>query len=207
MDLKQGIICSISGEKAKFEKECPDYELDETIKVREPDHKEGLLKEDIEQKLSSEAFEKLRMEQNLFAGLLAGSIIGVMGAILWAFLTVVTGFQIGYMALVIGVSVGFGVRIFGKGIDRVFGYWSALIALLSIVFGNVLSVMAFLAGSLEIGYIEMLFVFDYSGLFSVMIELFDFRDLLFYGLALFTGFTFAFRKITEKDIQTKIFHL
>ncbi len=201
MDLKQGLICSITGEKAEFDKECPDYEFDETIKVRAPDHKEGLQKEEIALRLPSEIFEELRLEQNLLLGVFSGLIIGAFGAIIWGLITVVTGFQIGFMALAIGAGVGLGVRKLGKGIDRIFGYWAAIIALISILLGNFLSIIGFVANYNEMGYIETLFLFDYSLLITIMAEAFSFIDLVFYAIALYTGYIFSFRKITEKDIE------
>jgi hypothetical protein len=32
MDMKQGLLCSLTGEKAAFEGRCPDYDLDEQVK-------------------------------------------------------------------------------------------------------------------------------------------------------------------------------
>ena len=35
MDLKQGLVCGLTGQRATFEKECPDFKIDEKIKHKE----------------------------------------------------------------------------------------------------------------------------------------------------------------------------
>ncbi|MEE9230157.1 MAG: hypothetical protein V3U86_05575, partial [Acidobacteriota bacterium] len=65
--------------------------------------------------------DRLRADQNLVAGVLAGAAGAVAGAGLWAAVTVFTGFQIGWMAVGVGFLVGYLVRLAGKGIDKSFG--------------------------------------------------------------------------------------
>ncbi len=201
MDLKQGIICNLTGQKASFETECLDFKLDETIKVAPLDDKEGLQSSELKQKLSPEIFEKLKMEQNLTAGIVSGLVVGIIGAILWGVLTVMTGFQIGYMALAIGAGVGLVIRKFGNGIEPVFGNFGAGIALLSVIFGNFLSIIGFIANAEGLGYVETLFSFDYFYLPDLMAETFSLIDLLFYGIAVYEGYRFSFRLITQKSLQ------
>ena len=200
MDFKQGLICSLTNEKATFQKECSDFNLDEAVKEKPLDDKEGLQSEEVKQKLSPEILEKLRMEQNLISGIISGLIVGISGAILWGIITVVTGFQIGYMALAIGAGVGFSIRKFGSGIDPFFGYWGAGISLFSVLFGNFLSIIGFIANLEGFGYLETLSLFNYSYLPQVMWETFSIVDLVFYGIAVSAGYKIAFRKITEKNI-------
>ena len=200
MDMKQGLICSLTGDKAKFQNECPDFKHDETVKEKPLDDKDGLQPDEVKQKLSPEIIEKLRMEQRIISGILSGIIVGVFGAILWGIITVVTGFQIGYMAIAIGAGVGMTIRKFGNGIDPIFGYWGAGISLFSVLLGNFLSIIGFIANSEGLGYFETLLLFDYNYLPQVMGATFGIIDLVFYGIAIFEGYTFSFRKITEKII-------
>jgi hypothetical protein len=201
MDLKQGIICNLTGQKASFENECPEFKLDDSVKIAPLDNKEGLQSSELKQKLSPEIFEKLKMEQNLTAGIVSGLVVGVIGAILWGVLTVLTGFQIGYMALAVGAGVGLVIRKFGNGVEPVFGYLGAGIALLSVIFGNFLSIIGFFANAEGLGYLETLFNFDYSYLPDLMAETFSLIDLLFYGMAVYEGYRFSFRLITQKSLQ------
>ncbi len=200
MDMKQGLICNLTGEKASFQDECSDFKQDETTKKIVIDDTEALETDEIKGKLSPEIIDKLKLEQKLLPGVIAGVVVGILGAILWGIITVVTGFQIGYMAIAIGAIVGIAVRNIGNGIDKIFGYSGAIIAFLSVVLGNFLSIVGFIANANDLKFFETLVLIDYSYLPELMAETFNVMDLLFYGLAITAGYKFSFRKITEKDI-------
>jgi hypothetical protein len=77
---------------------------------------------DVEQQL-----EQFRTEQNLPLGILGAFGAAVIGAVLWATITVATEYQIGYMAIAVGFIVGFANRMLGKGVDQIFGIsWCSL---------------------------------------------------------------------------------
>ena len=141
--------------------------------------------------------EELKLEQNLPFAIIAGAGSAIVMAILWAAITVATGYQIGYMAIAVGFVVGYAVRYAGKGIDQIFGITGALTALFGCILGNFLAIIGFLANEYELGYFEILTNLDFSILLELMKETFDMVDLLFYGIALYEGYKFSFRKITE----------
>ncbi len=201
MDMKQGLICNLTGQKATFEDECADFNIDETVKVVPLDDEKGLQTSELKQKLSPVIIENLKMEQNLISGILSGLIVGVLGAVLWGIITVITGFQIGYMAIAIGAGVGLIIRKFGNGIDNIFGFWGAGISLFSVLLGNFLSIIGFIANAEGIGYFETLIMLDYNYVPELMAETFSVIDLAFYGIAIYEGYRFSFRLITEKSIQ------
>ncbi|GAB3341138.1 hypothetical protein GCM10027429_29130 [Marivirga atlantica] len=199
MDMQQGLICSLTGEKATFEGECPDFNLDETVTIQ-PVNTEPLEQDELRFKLSNDVLEKLKLEQRLLPGIMAGLVIGLVGAILWGLITVATGYQIGYMAIAIGAGVGFGIRYFGKGLDQVFGIAGGVIAVLSCFIGNFLSIIGFFANSEGVGLVDTLLLFDYAYFFPVMSETFSFMDIIFYGIAAYEGYKFSFRSFTEADL-------
>ncbi len=201
MDMTQGLVCSLSGEKANFIGECSDYNYDESVNI-ELDDKKAVDRDDIESSLSSDVYEKLRWEQNYQTALISGLVVGIVGAVLWAAITVVTGYQIGYMAVAIGVGVGFAMRTMGKGMDPVFGITGAAIAVLSCVLGNVLSIIGFVADASGLAYMDALMQFDYAYILSLMEETVNFREVLFYGFAGFAGYKYSFRKFTESDLAS-----
>ena len=206
MDLKQGLLCSLTGNKATFHTECPDFKLDETVKDRpkpldnEWDDRLAEQKEVQSYNLSPEVKEKLKTEQRLLFGVLSGLVVGLIGAICWGVFTVATGYQIGYMAIAVGAGVGFTIRKIGRGIDVIFGVLGAGIALFSVLLGNFLSVIGFIAQFTGLGYFEILLAFDYSYLSEAMGETFSAIDLLFYGIAIYAGYRYSFRKISEKTV-------
>lgn len=144
--------------------------------------------------------ERLRLEQNLPMAFLGGSIAAIIGATLWAIITIATGFQIGFMAVGVGFVVGYTVKYFGQGIDKIFGALGAVLALIGCLLGNFLTLLGMAADQEGFGYIEILQVVDYSLVPAVMIESFSPMDLVFYGIAIYEGYRFSFRNVTEEDL-------
>jgi hypothetical protein len=97
--------------------------------------------------------------------------------------------------------VGYGIRTLGKSVDQIFGIVGAVISLAGCILGNFLSIVGFVANVEGLGYMETLFVFDYSFLPDVMMESFSPVDILFYGIAIVTGYRLSFRKITDQAIE------
>jgi hypothetical protein len=151
------------------------------------------------QRQKDRELEKLRSEQNFNMGLITSLIVGLIGAGLWAAITIATNYQIGYMALAIGAGVGFSMRYFGKGLDQKFGIAGAIIALLSCVLGNVFTIIALLGNEVEISFFEAASQLDYSVLPEIMLETGSPIDLLFYGIAAYEGYKFSFLPIAEEE--------
>lgn len=201
MDFQQGIVCNLTARKPDFENECSSFNLDEN--VREVVTEEALAEENhkIIANISEKHLEKFRKEQNFQMALFSGILVGLIGAILWGMITVSTGYQIGYMAIAIGAGVGFTMRYFGKGVDQIFGISGAIIAVLSCALGNVLSIVGFAAEYENLSYFDALAQIDYAVLFQIMGESFSFMDVIFYGIAAYEGYKFAFRAFTQEEIN------
>ena len=151
--------------------------------------------------LSLEAYkDQLRPEQNLPLAIAAAVVASLVSAGLWAAITVATEYQIGYMAIAVGLIVGFSVRFVGKGIDQVFGVIGAVFALLGCLVGNYLSMVGFAADAEGLTYIDTLLLIDISLIPSIMAETFSPMDILFYGLAVYEGYRFSFRAIDEEEL-------
>lgn len=144
--------------------------------------------------------EMLRLEQNLHLGFIAGVSAALVGAAVWAAVTVSTGYQIGYMAVGVGFLVGFAIKETGKGIDKIFGIMGAVLSLFGCLLGNFLSTVGFFAKAEGISYFETLATINYSFLPEIMMETFSPMDLLFYGIAIYQGYKFSFRQVTEEEI-------
>ena len=144
--------------------------------------------------------ESLRLEQNLPMGALVAFVTALIGAVIWAAITVSTGYQIGYMAIAIGFIVGYANRSVGKGIDQIFGIVGALFAFLGCFLGNYFSLIAFVADAEGLGYMETLGAIEIPLVLEAMAEDFGMYDILFYGLAVYEGYKFSFRQVGEDEI-------
>lgn len=102
MDMKQGLVCSISGQKAAFENQCADFKLDDSVVIAPVNDADRLVQSEIAMQLSTEEYERLRLDQNLPWAVAAGIAIDFLGAVLWGIITVASQFQIGVIALAIG---------------------------------------------------------------------------------------------------------
>jgi len=200
LDMKIGLICSLTGEKADFENECESFEIDQDV-VDNLDNTEAIEPKELLAELSDENRAKFRSEQEYLKGTIAAVVSGILGAFVWGLITVTTGFQIGYMAIGIGAIIGLSMRFTGKGLDQIFGITGSVIAVLSCLLGNFLSIIGFIAHSENIGYFETLASFDYSQVVPALTSTISVIGLLFYAIAAVAGYILSFRKITERELH------
>jgi hypothetical protein len=102
------------------------------------------------------ALNRLREQQNLVAGALVGAAAALVGAAIWAVITALTEYQIGWMAVGVGFLVAYAVRVAGKGIDKIFGVVGALLSLVGCIVGNLLTTIYFIAKTEDISFLDVL---------------------------------------------------
>ncbi len=137
-------------------------------------------------------------EQSLSAAVLWGGLAALLGAIIWAVITAITGYQIGWMAVGIGVLVGFAVRKFGKGTDNRFGFVGAGMSLFGCVLGNLFTIVFYISTQYDLSYFEVLGRLDFEIVVGLLTETFSAMDALFYGIAIYEGFKFSVGKVAEE---------
>lgn len=155
----------------------------------------------ISEQETERALEVFREEQNLVVGSMAGLTAAVTGAAVWAGVTVVTEYQIGWMAVGLGFLVGIAMRTMGKGIDQVFGVVGAAMALVGCVLGNVFTIAWYISAQTGASLISVLTQLDMELMIDLITETFQVMDILFYGLALYFGYKYAFRQLTPDDFN------
>lgn len=148
--------------------------------------------------------QQLEAEQNLVLGALAGAFASVCCAVLWATVTHVTGYQIGFMAIGVGLGVGYCVRLGGKGIATPFGIVGAAFALLGCALGNLLAVTALVAQHEGIPLLTLLPQLDVEAVGRLLVAFFQPMDLLFYAIAVYEGYRFSFRRLDPGDLQQRL---
>lgn len=201
LDLKQGLICELTGEKADFDPECENFSRDESVPEATYQASGQILDSEAIESLSQNQKDRLLAEQKLVPGLLAGLGVGLIGAVLWALITIATEYQIGYMAVAIGAGVGYSIRLVGKGIQPIFGIWGAFIALLSVFLGNIFGIVGYVSVSEGYDFFELLGEIDFAVLLDIMVESFSPIDIVFYGIATYEGYKFSFRQLNSEDIK------
>jgi len=144
--------------------------------------------------------ERLRAQQSLARGLLWGAAAALAGAGAWAGITTVFEYQIGWMAVGVGVLVGQAVRHGGRGQAMAFGLAGGALSLLGCVLGNLLAGVGFVAASQDVAFLDVLVGLSASGAVELLELMSSPIDVLFYGLALHQGYKLAFHPITSADV-------
>ncbi len=143
----------------------------------------------------------LRARQNFPLAAVAGLLAAIVGALIWAVVTVLTNYQIGWMAVGVGFLVGGVVRLFGRGLEKRFGYLGAGMALFGCLLGNCLAYCMLIARDAGLSFTAVLTQVDPAALPNLMIANVHPLDIVFYGLALYEGYRFSFLRITQAQLS------
>ena len=130
-------------------------------------------------------------QQNYVMAVLAGAIAAAVGAALWALITILTHFQIGFMALGVGFLVGWTVRGFGRGTAAIYSWTGAGLALMGCVAGNLLTACIFASQEMNVALFDVLERLTPEIATQLMTESFHPMDVLFYALAVYQGYRFS----------------
>src|SRR5258707_4264924 len=131
-------------------------------------------------------------EKKLLLGGFAGLAAAIIGAIIWAVLTVTTKYQIGWMALGVGALVGFALRI-GNG-GKAFGVLGAFLAVFGCILGNYFSLIGLASAEQHVPFFTILNNTDTAKVISTNSQDFISASFLFYAIAAYEGYKFsAFR--------------
>jgi hypothetical protein len=143
---------------------------------------------------------EVRDNQRLFMGLAGGIGVAVIAAAVWALVTVLTNHQYGLVAIGVGFLVGYAVRIFGKGVDTIFGVTGAAVSLLGCVAGNFLTVLVFVSRQKGVPFLDLLSRVTPGVIGAVLKDTFQPMDLLFYGLATYCGYKYSFKPLAAEEL-------
>ncbi len=160
----------------------------------------------------SEHLQELKSHENLTYAIVGGLLISLIGAILWAVMTVLTEYQIGFMAIALGLLVGYGIRFFGAGTTVTYSVIGAIYSLLACVWGNLFGQVGFIANAEMLGYFETLTYLDLDTTVEIMSTSFNPMDIIFYGIAVYEGYRFSTRpipisEVTKGDLRPQYDHL
>jgi hypothetical protein len=145
---------------------------------------------------SAPAITELDYDSNLILGLIAGGAAMLVSALLWGIITYVTQYQISWMAIGVGLFVGFAIKKLGKGKTLIYGISGALLSLLGCMLGNFFFYNGILAREWGVPFFSVLLAIslDPAAIIELFTVAFDIMDLLFYGVAAYIGFRAAMGK-------------
>ncbi len=176
--------------------DAPKQQMEDEVREEEQAAEFALTEEEAQR-----AMEFFRQEQNLVMGVIYGLFAAVAGAAAWAGVTIATEYQIGWMAVAIGFLVGIAVRAGGKGIDQVYGAVGAVLSLVGCALGNLFTVAWFVSQNSGVPVSEVLSSLDFDLAIEYLSATFQVMDLLFYGLAVYFGYRYAFRQLGVDDFN------
>jgi uncharacterized membrane protein len=134
-------------------------------------------------------------EQNFPLGIGLGILAALISAVVWAAITLFSGYQIGWIAVGVGVLVGITVRHFGKGIETRFAVGGALLALFGCALGNFLAAIGSVTREEALPLMQVIDQIDSSMLFDIWKASFRPMDLLFYAIAAYEGYKLSLRQL------------
>lgn len=199
-----GLVCNLTKEKPNFEETCESFKADAAI-VRENNINDGHLRaeysKDAVNFLPKEIRDKLYKEQNFKMALIGGISAAILGALVWAGIAVYAEVNLSIIAIGIGLLIGFAIRFTGKGIEEKFGVLGGALTLLSVLFGDFLSIAFFIAFEFELGITDVLFGGNLGTIFDIFLQNIDFWSLLFWVVGIAEGYKFAFRVIPHYQVE------
>jgi antitoxin component YwqK of YwqJK toxin-antitoxin module len=141
----------------------------------------------------------MNSEASLVYGILAGVLTAVVCSLIWAAVTVVTQYQLGLMAIAVGLAVGMAVRMFGRGNSVMYSLAGGSISLLGCILGNILSMVGFISQAEGMTVFQALYLIDPMYLIRIFPKSFQAMDVVFYGIAVYEGFRFSVYGTGEAD--------
>jgi hypothetical protein len=150
------------------------------------------------------AVDRLKSEENFSLAMITGGIASLIGAGIWAAITIATEYQIGWLAVGVGFLVAITIRQTGKGMSQKFQVLGATLALLGCVLGNFFTICGFIAQSEAMGFFEIITQINPAAIPDLMAATFSPMDLLFYGIAVYEGYRLSLRQISEDELIAEI---
>lgn len=146
---------------------------------------------------------ELFAQQNFPLAIVGGVVASIVGGLAWAVVTIASGYQIGWMAIGIGFLVGLAVRKLGKGMMKSYGVVGGLLSLFGCALGNLLAVCGFVAQSAEAPIVSTTLAILSQPMAAVELMKVSFSpmDVVFYAIAVYEGYKFSFRQISDEELE------
>lgn len=138
-------------------------------------------------------YEAPEPSQNFPLAVAAGLGAALVGAVLWAAFTYVTGYELGLIAVALGAFVGIAIRKAGNGREAHFAFLGVVCAALGCLLGIILSYDAFLAKEAGQPFLSTMAQLGVGGSIELALKAGSPMDFLFIAIAIWEAFKFSTR--------------
>jgi len=128
-----------------------------------------------------------------------GLLAAVVGALVWAAVTAVTGVPVTWMAIGVGLLIASTIRMVGRSPDRSLGRLAAGLSLFACLLGNCLANGALVARDIGLSAASVLIQISPGTVPKLIVATFHPLDLLFYGLAVCLCYRCSFSPSRRTD--------
>lgn len=137
----------------------------------------------------------MKKKQNLGLGI-AGGIGGFfIGVAAWTGIMLLVSYKLDWMALGVGLFIGFSIRISGKGVEPAFGITGGILAFLSSIAGNILTACIIFAHGKSISLFSVIRQLNLQTSLYFLKAVIGPFDVIFCIGAILLGYYFAFKPL------------
>ena len=141
--------------------------------------------------------EVLIAEQNFAAGIGAGVVAALAGALAWGVVAVVVGKVPAWFAIGLGALVGYAMQLFGRGLTTKYSIAAAGLAVVGCLAGYVAAAIIYESKSSADTIGDILAKLHLADIVGFFVRELGFLDVFFLGMAAATAWYFAQRDLTR----------
>ena len=146
-----------------------------------------------------EVAKQLLSEQNFPVAVVSGSIAAVLAGGIYAVITSMAGYSVSFMAIGVGVLVGFTIQFLGRGVETKYAILASVLAVLGCVLGNVFAVMLIVARATGGSLADLASQISLETIVEYAIASFQLIDIVYWLLAIWAASYFAKRALTREE--------
>ena len=143
--------------------------------------------------------ESLLAEENFNAGLIGGIVATVLGAGVYAAITVAAGYSVSFMAIALGAFVGLAVQYLGRGIGSRFVVVASVLSVIGCLLGNLIAAILLEARAYGASPVDIASSMSVESVIEFFKGDLQFVDLLFWIGAIGAAAYFAKRPLTREE--------
>jgi hypothetical protein len=150
--------------------------------------------------ITDDGFDKYKAlmigKQDRARGTLSGIGAFLIGTTVWAEVVQLTGYKLDWMALAVGLIIGYAIRLFGKSVEPApFGYIAGILAFFSSVIGNLLTACIMFSHIKKVPFFSLLSHLNPTTAFFFLRAVIGPFDVIFCIGAVLLAYYFSFKQL------------